>query len=731
MLDTLPDDILYIIFSHLDTAKSIRSLLLTNKRLQRVIDSDDQGWRIFVRARFPSVSVPLLPSSAFTWRHLADSLTWQTRAWDRRSLSFQALMPTRPPNSNRRGGRARLVAPFHPILDAHLDLASKEELVVWGAGENLIARRRQGRLPDGAPEKTVWHRLDGKDLGYVAGHDDYKALSIVEDVCGRAGDLGVLVGQDSGHLALRSVAEANFGEKLADFHPQHCDSDADDWPQETINSVDVLRGSNVVASTTRFGISLYNLPDSPNQDVAPSAHLTMPDQGIGIPRPTFFQAKWMGQDTLAFGLSGSGSPLRYVKTTPTGFSDITLVKNANLEERFAISYNANSLCHGSLTPIDKSSILGGGGGENLLLSSWRDGTIRLQDLRTPSPIDLVYCDNIDPWAIQESLLPFGTSHFVTGGAGGASIKIFDFRWPRPYHHTSALPCSSEAPLPRSRQPFLRAPPDPGPCIPVCRPYFPSSLSSSSSTPFGLHGSKSCRWHELSRSIYNRPNGAFFFSKSLPREDATAGVWSLARASASLSPNFYIGISGGVIEASLSMAATAFTDWADLVVDPHLGYRLAQPAANGNCHGADIAPASAHATNGNDTTPHQNSHNTIVNTNADDEKDTSTAASAQYTRYNLDASLMEIGDGLLNKHNDRNVRLPTVRGQSWRRREAAADNDEESRIPEDFVRRHRLDPRYHVAADFEDALAAAAAAAAVANGVNGVGAVNGVGGSKKW
>lgn len=630
MLDTLPDDILYIVFSHLGTAKDTRALALTSKRLRNTIQAGDDGWRIFVRSCFPSISVPPASSSSLTWHQLADSLTWQARAWERRSLSFQAMMPTPPPN--QLGARRRKGTPYHPVLDAHFDPASSEELVVWGAGENIIARRRQGMSSDSSPETTVWHRIDGGNVGYKPGYDDITALSVVEDVSGRSGDLGVLVGRDNGHLTLLSAKEGSFGEKLADLHPRNDDGGAAaGWSQETINSVDIVPRKNLVAAAAKSGLFLYNLPEECDEAVAPSSYL---DLSAGMSSVSLGQAKWMGEDTMALSLVGSKHALRYAKVTSTGLRDVTTVQNFALEDRFDVTYEGNNLCHGSLTPIDASSVTGGGG-SSLLLSAWRDGTVRLQDIRTPSPLDLVYCDNIDPWSSFEALLPFGTSHFVAGGAHGATVKVFDFRWPRQYYHTTALPCGSEPPIPHPRQPFLAAPRDPGP----------------RSTCDHVSGRR-CRWHELSRDLFYRPNGTFYFSKSLPRAHARAGVWSLARASP-LSPNFYIGISDGVVEADLAVTSSLSSDRLEVEVDPYLDQGF---------------------------------------------KDRRDMMGAGYTSYNLDASLMETGDGLLNKHNDRNVRMPPMRGKGWSRiTEKIGDG-----VPERLVKRHRLDPRYHILTDFDRA-----------------------------
>lgn len=637
---TLPDDVLYIVLSHLDTARDILSLLLTNKRLKTAIQADNnEGWRIFVRTRFPSMTD--LPTPAYTWDQLADSLTWQTRAWDRRSVHFQAMLPTSPGEARgRRGGRRMPYRPhqqqtaFHPVVDAYADLAAREDLVVWGAGENIVARRRKGRQADWTPEQTLWHHVDGKDLGYRAGYDDITALALVQDVCGKAGDLGMLVGRHNGHLAYLSAGATDFGQVLANLSPQHAVEGDAGWAQENINDIHVHQGRVAVAA--KSSVLLYSLPeDSSPSNISPSAFLSFatpsPDEAWEAVRG----AKWMGGDTLALGLSGIKDALRYVKVTPTGFEDVMVVKKTALEERFFLDPDKSRLCTGSLTPIDASSIMGGGG-SNLLLTAWHDGTVRLQDLRTSSPLDLVYCDNIDPWSEFEKLLPFGTSHFIGGGSHGATIKVFDFRWPRQYYHTTALPCGADAPIPEPRQPFSR----------------PPRLSHQPCSHCNPLSNRKCNWHALSRSLYHRPNGTFFFSKALPDAYAQASVWSLASGGSSLSPNFYIGISGGVVEASLAMTdAAEHISPAAWHVDPRLGYVPCAPTEEGASPGAG------------------------------------------YYMYDLDASLMETGDGMRDPRNERSVMLPPMRRRGWPRMVGAMGGEE------GLGRRHRLDSRYHILADF--------------------------------
>lgn len=632
MLITLSDDVLYLVFSHLDAARDLYALLVANRRLKTVIEADNEGWRVFVRSRFPSLALRSEPSATYPWNHLANSLTWQARAWDKKSLLFQALLPIPPPvnNSNHWRQRRHAEAPFHPVIDARFDLADQEEFVVWGAGESLVARRRRGTPGTSLPNETHWHRVEGKLQGYIAGPHDIKSVSIVDDIYGRKGARGLVVARDNGHLQLLDASEQDFGRKLVDFSPEHSESTRFPEKQTTINCVDVLQGRGLFAAGSKAGVFLYRIPDTDVATTMPSSFLDLAHEAIENVAPSVGGAKWMGDDTLLLGLSGCSNPLRYATLTPTGLAELTAVKNPHLWSQFSLDFSNRKLCCGSLAPVDASSILGGSG-SNLLLSAWRDGTVCLSDLRTPSNVDTAYCDNIEPGGEFEALLPFGTSHFVGGGAHGAAVKIFDFRWPRQYYHTAGLPCGPGRPFPNPNQAFLPAPRDPGPGISRCDHV----------------AGNECRWHTLSRDLYHRPNGKFFFSKSLPRADARAGVWSLARASP-LSPNFYIGISGGVVEANLG----TLTDAGELELDPTFG----------------LAPVS------------------------------SKNVGAGTMSLRLDASLMEFGDGLLQVENDRNVRMPPMRGTgSWRQSDQGLDQ-----VPEYLRQRHRLDKKYQVARDFGQA-----------------------------
>lgn len=73
--------------------------------------------------------------------------------------------------------------------------------------------------------------------------------------------------------------------------------------------------------------------------------------------------------------------------------------------------------------------------------------LRLLDMRTPSDHDATYRDPFQPYNPSNALLVYGTQRFVAAGATEPAVRIFDFRYPKPYYHSDALPCSGYQPTP--------------------------------------------------------------------------------------------------------------------------------------------------------------------------------------------------------------------------------------------------------------------------------------------
>jgi hypothetical protein len=236
-------------------------------------------------------------------------------------------------------------------------------------------------------------------------------------------------------------------------------------------------------------------------------------------------------------------------------------------------------------------------------------------------------------------MSYGTERFIAGGGGGLTIQVFDFRWTKDYYHTSALPCLDRSPFPRPHQPFLK------------------EIETKHRARCDHVRNLPCTWHGLSNSLYYRPNAKYFLSESL-RSFRTTTVWSLARAS-DITPNFYVGISGGVIEANLEQTPASYpapaeagtTTTTTTVVDPHFGFPDWRASA-----------------------PHESSYKTKA----------------------LVPALMETGDGYSFKGNDRSILLPgLVQYQGPREGETGKQRA--------LARHHRLDAGYHQEVDFADCL----------------------------
>jgi hypothetical protein len=218
-----------------------------------------------------------------------------------------------------------------------------------------------------------------------------------------------------------------------------------------------------------------------------------------------------------------------------------------------------------------------------------------------------------------------------------TLKIFDLRWPKSYYHTTALPCSSARPFPPVHQPFIPSPPrDPVPVLSRCDHL--------SSLP--------CRWHHLSRELYHRPNATFMLSRSLPPQiHPSARVTSLAAAS-SVSPTFYAGITGAVIEANLGCVDDP------AIYDAQLGF-------------PDYVASNRQQRQGR-------------------------GEQGAYRSAPLSATMIETGDGLAARDNDGTVPLPTVYS---RLRAGERERRWTERVDPVLGKQHRLDKRFWERADF--------------------------------
>ncbi|KAK8069427.1 hypothetical protein PG994_006043 [Apiospora phragmitis] len=540
-LDNLPLDILLIILAHFNTARSVARLGTTCRRLREAVKVD--GWRNFVRSRFGTLRLPIKVSDD-EWQVLAKNLTWQSRAWERRALTVDSLIPHKD-RSTRDGADRRhhrpaqrtQTFPCQIIVDAfsRKDGRSVQEMVVWGAGEDIFARYRNTPVTASHPE--TWHSLAGSQNGFKPGKDDVTSISILDQET----EPSVVVGRACGDLRLLSLDPSQFGRTRMAFQPSSTEDAKDHYTQNEIQALDFDQKSRTLAAGTKGNVLLYATDpceaekvdteegEGAYMSVKPRDAFNVHKLDDSVPFKTIRCMRFTENGSIALGLTSSTQPLRCLTLSPTGprlEAASKILPSARATDSYALKDWTNATVRG-LLPIDTASITGGRG--NVILSSYEDGTIRLQDMRSPSPVDTIFQDNFEIMTPSGALLAYGTERFIAGNARSNTVKIFDFRWNKSYLHTASLPCSSETPYPSPRPPTLTTPPS----YPErgCCDHLPGH---------------ECRWHALSKDSYYRPNYTVYLPMVMTR---STPVYSLAKPS-DTSPTLYAGLAGELVEVNL-------------------------------------------------------------------------------------------------------------------------------------------------------------------------------------
>jgi hypothetical protein len=538
-LTSLPDDLLLDIVEYLDAARDVSHLGQVAKRTHGLVEH--AGWKTFAKTRFPSIEPPPLPPTRghYPWRKAADRLSHLDRCWDKRAIQLTQFRTQTVPRKKNAARQPRQAVDFHGIVDAHYLSSTHQEVVAWGGGEDLHVRfgSSQG-----------WKSALGKNTNYAAGTGDVTCLRMIER---RAGLPEVVVGRANGDVQILSAAEdASFGTPTQALIKLDEREDAALQPffsispgRLSVNCAEWQSGTDVLATARSSQFHLYGIPSE--GDAGPPTPLAHIDMSRDDQESFIRDIKFLGRDAVAVALGGNSQPVQLGTMRPTGVEFAPAPHNPALLDRQ----------EGKLEPASYADVTGvwaiqpvaqpGAASSNLLLSSWHDGSFRLMDLRTPSPHDAVYRDSFQPYHAGEALLVYGTERFVSSNNTAPALRFFDFRFPKPYFHTTALPCSPYEPQPR----------------PVCLSLSSSSSSAAAAaagiadrstgrcTP-GLH--PGCEWHMAMESPCFRQDGTLWLG--LHTMDR---VFSLAKASDS-SDKFYLGLRGSFAEAQLVLGEDTAT-----------------------------------------------------------------------------------------------------------------------------------------------------------------------------
>lgn len=367
-LGGLPDDLILDIVQHLDTARDVAHLGTASRHAHAVIDQS--GWRSFVRAKFPSINIP--PGALTGWNAVADRLTYLDRCWDSRGFYMTVYGEKSPARAKRREfARNRQSVNFHSVIDATTLLSTQEELLAYGAGENLIFRRK------GVSGKGLdsWTKLGGRETGYAAGTGDVTAISIIQ----RQQFPEVVVGRADGNLQLLSVGDEALSDASQSFLPTHDTSNRSKAPptrkspgQIAISWTEWQSDAKLLASCRSSILTLYNLSDTEEATLKPMLYYDVSKDSSADEVSLLRNVKFMGQDVIACGIGGSSEPLRWAKIRPTGIEFFNAARNSRTSEDTAAADSrrlAEKTTVRAIQPVTRMN-------EKVLLSAWDDGSHR-------------------------------------------------------------------------------------------------------------------------------------------------------------------------------------------------------------------------------------------------------------------------------------------------------------------------------------------------------------------
>lgn len=452
-LDQLPAELLSQIVAHCETAQTLIQLSVTSRKLNHFIQSD--GFRVFVQHRFPSIQTPPY------WQDAAHSLTTLSRNWDRKAFIARTIAPPkfelfeRPSREQSRRPQRRRhqqTMGYQPVIDSYEkwsggNWSSRKEVLVWGAGAELILRSR--KMGDLAEQE--WHAQQPvqrpsvfdqhhhmhdwsvfKMTGASDGKDDITSANLLSSI--DDGLEHIFVGRASGSLHHISTSISESRSVIESIY-------ATGGRPVRSATLSTAPQQILAACLADSAVALYPT-DAKADNIAPLDEVAAVPPGA--PGRTW-SSKFLRDDRLAVGRGPSGQPILVYGISQTGFSSAPLRRfdvQPDSAEEMDYPPTTNGIHTTSIypiVPIAPSSAAGGVEGD-IFLSGGYDGNVRLHDLRSPASSTARYVDIVDNSAIY-SLLAFGRERFVAGASRYTMLKVFDLRMPggKVYHYMDGTP----------------------------------------------------------------------------------------------------------------------------------------------------------------------------------------------------------------------------------------------------------------------------------------------------
>ncbi|KAK2756219.1 hypothetical protein FQN54_005627 [Arachnomyces sp. PD_36] len=453
MLPQLPSEIIYHIAIYLPTASSLANLSQTCKRLHSVIAADDSRiYRALVQGQFPSIETPPF------WIDAARALTSRSRALDRAAAITRVVIPYGS-HQDQRSRAVRTDRPtigYRPVIDSYErwtgeTWAEREEILVWGAGSELLIQRKHRGKQQRKRDNESWSQIQlstsERENGDVprsnedvtlASFNDLQINNSWHDICSvhllkaeqthgfNDGREDVILGRRNGDLSRMLISHDGKSFELKKSYKTGA---------RNLERTDVSSGPKPVLAATadRKFITLFHACGEETETaVEPFASLeTAP-----------VASKLLCDDTLAAGIGVPNS----LSIFHIGQDMVVKTRDIEVDKDIAEENFLGSNRHpNTITPLPATSQTGGRPGDLILVGCTSSQT-RLYDLRSRNPHAATFIDTVDTSPVY-SIHPFGRDHFAVGSGQDAIVKLFDMRMPgiATYSYLNASPSQGHKP----------------------------------------------------------------------------------------------------------------------------------------------------------------------------------------------------------------------------------------------------------------------------------------------
>ncbi|KAI4620870.1 hypothetical protein J4E83_005232 [Alternaria metachromatica] len=447
-IDTLPNEILSLITSHLERPRDLLYLSLASRRLSEFAKLD--GWKALLRGRF---GLGGLDADAYNAVH---GVTTLCRNWDRRGLIARYLEPTRKTMSMNTWQAERWRGPqgqtmgYQPSIDSYEEIygawGERREVLAWSAGTQIILRtkeaganiekiRKREERKDEAPDQTwkydtfkhlnTWFTYKIPDSS--EGRDDITRVKLLRPHQRDLAYEDIVFGTASGQLSLLSVSP-----DLAETRIQHYKTGSDPIADLSVSP----SNTPMLASALGDGsLALYPIRRDIFSDEAIAFSSETKSISDKAPIGRLRSCEFLSDDKLAVGSGPHAEPIEVYHIGPEGFSFGPL-RRFNVTSESATRSHLTSIY--TILPLP-STAHGGSEAGHTFLSGGYDGIVRLHDMRSPRGFEQVFWDPTNDSPVY-SLAAQGRERFVAGVALHSMIKVFDLRLAGSHaYHTISSP----------------------------------------------------------------------------------------------------------------------------------------------------------------------------------------------------------------------------------------------------------------------------------------------------